>query len=91
MCLELDERRAQLRHTLATLTEGESYLYLGGLRDQRDTVLSAAIAVGDHDVGYAFVLAAKGRVARLTLQTRAQIRNQLPSEARSVVERLVRL
>jgi CHAT domain-containing protein/tetratricopeptide (TPR) repeat protein len=81
----------QVRRTLASLTTGEAHLYLAKQRRRRSTALAAAAAVGDTAAAYATVLDAKGQVARLTLQTRAQIRGDLEPETLAMTESLGRL
>ena len=84
----LEWRRDQLRQTLASLTGGESYRYLSRQRSHRDVLLASAAAIGDHDSAYAAVLADKGQVARLTMQTGAQLRGSLDPEAAELSAKL---
>ncbi len=88
---QLTGRRGQVRRILATLTEGESHLYLAQQKRSRYALLAAAGAAGDVSTAYAAVLDAKGQVARLTLQTRAQIRDTLDPETLALIDTLARL
>jgi CHAT domain-containing protein/tetratricopeptide (TPR) repeat protein len=84
-------RRGRVRETLASLTEGERYLYLASQRQLRNTLLAAAAAAGDPTAAYAAVLESKGQVARLTLQTRSQIREAMEPEILTLAESLAQV
>jgi CHAT domain-containing protein/tetratricopeptide (TPR) repeat protein len=87
----LASRRGRMRETMASLTAGERHLYLASQRRSRNTILAAAAAVGDPSAAYATVLGSKGQVARLTLQTRAQIREAMDPETLALTESLAQL
>lgn len=87
----LTDRRSHMHRTLASLTEGESYLFLEDQRGFRHVALAAAVAVGDDSASYATVLWAKGQVARLALQTRVQVRANLAPGALASIESLAKL
>lgn len=84
----ITDQRARVLRTLAYLTEGESHAFLSQRDAHGFAVLAAAAAVGDDEAAYASVLQTKGKVARLTLQVRAQAQSSLDPETLALAESL---
>ncbi len=87
----LADDRVHVRRTMASLTTGESHLFLAKQRRARNALLSVAAAADDPAAAYATVLDSKGQVARLTLQTRAQLRDALDPEILALMESLAQV
>lgn len=85
---DLASRQRRLRRILAGLTEDESFDFLAGLRGQLAAILSAADAAGEPEAAYDAVLEVKGRVARLTLQTRDSLRAALDEDTAALSDAL---
>jgi CHAT domain-containing protein len=84
-------RASHLGVALASLTEGESFLYLARSRKQLEFQLSVAGRLAAPAVeidAYGAVLRWKGRVARLLLASREQLRAELTDAQRDLVEQL---